>query len=575
MLIRRIGIRLCLSLRGNMANKIALVVRGLFELSDSIGYDCIAEYRVLVASRGAHAEIRIFAEDVNPNRYPDIPVEHIARLKPWLETGKDSLIIYHWCDGWPYLDAFILSLPSRLIIRWHNNTPPWFFARYSMVPVANTIRGFNSLLRIAQATRVEFWANSVYTARQLEFLGVKTERIHVVYPLSPFLSEGQKSWPAPTRGASGSDQILKLLFVGRAVPHKGHKHLVATASMIQRVTGKKVRLTMIGRLDGSTERYVEETKALAKSLLVDAAFPGELPFSEVAGIYRDSHVFVCFSEHEGFGLPIFEAMRSCLPVVGLRSTAVGEFLRSHPLAVPSMDYGLAAARVIAASEPGVRDAVITWQHENVLRYYSQEIVADQVTAGLAGNFHWPSFGGQRSTAIEAQISALESRLEPRLREAALELQSLWELPIDSVDRLVTRYDLEAFRAVLREAADAAFFSSVMKVEFPSNRRLLGPPLRLARRLALTLQTGLIYALQRLSGDMRAEFNRIDRSLEEIRLSIHSMRPAVANGKPSARLKVSSTFGEAHEGGEAAASSLADPRRLQGAKMQARPQLRVR
>jgi hypothetical protein len=66
---------------------------------------------------------------------------------------------------------------------------------------------------------------------------------------------------------------------------------------------------MVGRPDGSTARYVEETKALAESLLVDAAFPGELQFSAVARIYRESDVFVRFSEHEGFGLPIFEAMR--------------------------------------------------------------------------------------------------------------------------------------------------------------------------------------------------------------------------------------------------------------------------
>jgi glycosyltransferase involved in cell wall biosynthesis len=530
-----------------MAKKIALVVRGVFELSDSIGYDCVAEYRAIRASLGSQAEVRLFAEDINPNNYPDVPIEHISRLKPWLGACTDSTIVYHWCDGWPYLDRMILSLPSRLIIRWHNNTPPWFFARYSMIPVASSLRGFNELLKLAQSPRVEFWVNSVYTARQLAFFGIETKRMHVVYPISPFLIGGEKSERAPAGGTAGADDALKLLFVGRAVPHKGHKHLTATASIVQRVTGKKVRLTMVGRLDGATARYVEETKALAESLLVDATFTGELPFSALAKLYRDSHVFVCLSEHEGFGLPIFEAMRVGLPVVGLRSTAVGEFLHSHPLAVPSMDHGLAAVRIIGASEPQVRDDIVSWQRNNVLRYYSQEIVASQIKAGLEGHFHWPLFGGARARAIEDKIAELELHLQPRLQAATAELHSHCQIPIDSVDRFVTRYDLECSRVMLneRELVDQNdFFHSVMTVQLRSNRRLLSLPLRLARRFVLSLQVGLVLALQRVSGEMRAEFDRIDQSLDEIRRSINSIRAAVVtNGAPSSQPRVDSTFSD--------------------------------
>jgi glycosyltransferase involved in cell wall biosynthesis len=530
-----------------MVERIAMVVRGLFELSDSIGYDAVAQYRVLAASLRGRTELRIFAEDINPNNYLDIPVEHIARLRPWLEKSNDSIIIYHWCDGWPYLDAFILSLPSRLIIRWHNNTPPWFFAQYSIIPVVRTLRGFNSLLKIAQIPRVEFWVNSVYTARQLAVFGIETKRIHVVYPLSPFLTADQAQALVTTDASDKTDQPLKLLFVGRVVPHKGHKHLVATASMVQHVTGRKVRLTMVGRPDDNTARYVEEAKSLAESLLVDAFFPGELPFSTLARIYCESDAFVCLSEHEGFGLPIFEAMRVGLPVVGLRSTAIGEFLRSHPLAISSMDYGAAAVRVIAASEPSIRSAVVSWQHEHVLRHYSEDTVAKQIMAGLAGESDWLSIGGAPSAKIEEQVSAIELRLGRQLREAASELLSLREIPFDTVDRFVTRYDLESFRVIVseaqreREREQGEFVRTAMAVT--SNRRLLGRPLQLARRVATSLQAGLIYVLQRLSNETRAEFDRIDLNLGEIRRSIQSLRVLLASETGSAPFKTGSTFGD--------------------------------
>ena len=533
---------------GDMSEKIdriALVVQGLFERSDSIGYDCVGEFRLLRSLSGSSVEVRLFAENINPNNYPDVAIEHISRLRPWLDGCESSLIIYHWCDGWPYFDRLVLGLPSRLIIRWHNNTPPWFAAPYSREHVARTIRGYNSVLELAQASKGIFWVNSVYTAKQITHLGVEKALVHVVYPLSPFLKTAELE-ERQEKSDLGDSRPLELLFVGRAVPHKGHKHLVATAAIAQQVMGRRVRVTMVGREDALSQRYVAETKTLAQELMVDVAFPGELSFSSLSEIYRRSDIFLCFSEHEGFGLPVFEAMRVGLPVVGLRSTAVGEFLHCHPLAVPCMDHASAAIRVIAAANPSIRAAVDLWQQQNVLRFYSRDIVADQISRGLVGEHDWPSFGGARSAEIEHQVATIELELKDRARTAVSEWPSIRNLPVDTVDRLVTRYDIEGSRdfveALRPQDPEREFFKAVMAGPLPTTRRFIGPTLTLVRRVLLSLQVGLVAALNRIHREMRGDFDRVNQSITELGESVQLLRRAIFHQDPVIPAKAEALVG---------------------------------
>lgn len=506
--------------------KIALVVRGLFEMSDSIGFDCVAEYKLLTTAHGDTCEVRIFCETFRKAYYPDIPVQNVANLPQWVGGDPQATVIYHWCDGWGYFDDLFLTLPCRLIVRWHNNTPPWFFASYSAVPVANTVRGFTSLLTLAEGSRVEFWVNSVYTARQLAFLGVTPSRVHVVYPLSPLLDRDRTPRPPTTTGSARDGQPLRILFVGRAVPHKGHKHLVATAALVQRATGRPVRLTMPGRPDGFTARYVREATALARDVAVGGMFPGEVPLARLRELYASSDVFLCLSEHEGFGLPIFEAMRAGLPVVGLRSTAIGEFLGHHPLAVSRMDYVAVAAHVVAVLDPAVREAVLRWQDDEILPHYTQQVVAAQLADGLAGDHAWPPFGGESSAELEQRVAGIENQIAPRLRAEAAGMPALSRIPTDTIDRFVTRYDIDAYGSMandVRYDVDArSFFQAITAKQVQSARRMVGPVINSVRRLALSVQAGLLAGLYRLNSETRAELTRIDRSLEEIRGDLQSV-----------------------------------------------------
>ncbi|MFI5411095.1 glycosyltransferase family 4 protein [Kaistia sp. UC242_56] len=429
-------------------SRIALIIRHLWELSDSIGYDCLGQFRILSEVAGTNVEVRIFCEHRNEQHYEDIPVEPIEALQAWFAERPGALGIYHYCDGWPEFDAIIADLPAPVIIRWHNNTPPWFFAKYSAKSTLNTVRGYKGVMAIGAKSNAAFWVNSNYSAQQLSVLGIEPHRLHVVYPVSPFLFEGELQLPDPREA---SDECIRILFVGRVVPHKGLLHLVMTAAVLQQRFGRRVQLTMVGRPDPAMAAYVQEVKALAEARGVEACFPAEVSFAELREFYRESDVFLCLSEHEGFGLPIFEAIRSGLPVVGLRSTAIGEFLGHHPLAIGRMDYDEAAEHVLAATDPLLREAVVRWQNDNLLSFYTIELVARQLEAGLMGRPGMAPLPGAPDSESAKALERFRASLPkpgpmPSLRNAD-------RPPADAIDHYVTQCDVEAYGALVEVVAD--------------------------------------------------------------------------------------------------------------------------
>jgi glycosyltransferase involved in cell wall biosynthesis len=65
----------------------------------------------------------------------------------------------------------------------------------------------------------------------------------------------------------------------------------------------------------------------------------------LAAHYRAADVLVCLSEHEGFCVPLLEAMHHEVPVVAYEATAVGETLGDGGILLPSKSPGTVAAAV--------------------------------------------------------------------------------------------------------------------------------------------------------------------------------------------------------------------------------------
>jgi len=137
--------------------------------------------------------------------------------------------------------------------------------------------------------------------------------------------------PSPVVRRLYDDGRSNVLFVGRIIPNKKIDDLVRSFAFFQRHVKPESRLLLVGDYRGF-ERYFDRLQELVRELRVsDVVFTGQVDDDELYAYYRVADVFLCLSEHEGFGVPLQEAMLFELPVIAYETGAVRETLRGGGL----------------------------------------------------------------------------------------------------------------------------------------------------------------------------------------------------------------------------------------------------
>jgi glycosyltransferase involved in cell wall biosynthesis len=406
--------------------KILFVVQGLFEKSDSIGFDCFYQYELLRAHFAGSAEIRLFAERADPSRYPTAVIQPIGDLYAY-ESDPDAIVIYHFCDGWPDLETRLERFAGRTIVRWHNNTPPWFYSLYSRRSVIRTVAGFKVIQKLGRSGKFMFMCNSNFTRTQLQVLGVDCGHLPTVYPASRYLDGRYSRTRHHTRRVVDHADI-HLLFVGRLVAHKGHRHILLTAHELKKMSGKKVTVSLPGRADDGARAYAKELRALAETLDIELRLPGEVDADQLEALYQECSAFVCMSEHEGFGLPVYEAMARDVPTLVWSNTAFAEILEGHPLAFSRLNYTSFASAINSLQYKNIFDGALNYQRQHVLPEYTKDVVLSQLLRSVAA-------------ATQGDAIVLETAGEPRPAHG---------IPFEILNNYVTQYDITSYAALANE-----------------------------------------------------------------------------------------------------------------------------
>ena len=407
---------------------IFVVVQGLFEKSDSVGYDAVFEYKLLRKLDG-QSSVRIFSERFDQKRYPGVPIDPIA-------------------DLWGHLK----KTHGDFIVRWHNNTPPWFYAATHRRSMERTIAGFRTILRFIANPHIKFWVNSNFTLNQLRALGGDPARAAVVYPGSRFLETQRataiaRDWRDPALSAAPDGQPFRLLFVSRVVAHKGHRHVVLFASALQKALGRDVSVTFLGRDDPATTLKAD-LSALGEAESV------EVSEDELNDAYRRADLFVCFSEHEGFGMPIFEAMRVGLPVMCLGRTALRELMKDHPFMLDDLDLARAIAATRLLADRQARGEILEIQ-SSIVQSYTSHVVAEQLVAAIAGvHGQWTD-----TQSGSPETSAKAERIRAQIEADSVATDEYFAQPIEISGNFVTVYDIQSYESLLDRAGGIATLRS--------------------------------------------------------------------------------------------------------------------
>src|SRR6476469_2445315 len=88
-------------------------------------------------------------------------------------------------------------------------------------------------------------------------------------------------------------------------------------------------------------------------------FTGPVPDRELAAYYRRAHAYVSLSEHEGFCVPLVEAMAMDVPVLAYAAAAVPETLGGAGVSFAPKDLEHAAELLgaLVYDEPLRRDVI--------------------------------------------------------------------------------------------------------------------------------------------------------------------------------------------------------------------------
>lgn len=309
---------------------------------------------------------------------PDSIARDSSRNMPKL--SQDDICLYHLAIGGPVNQMF-KELPCRKVVIFHNITPAKFFEKYDKNSADLCRQGLREAADLASVTE-RVIAISQFDAQDLRRLGY-TCPIDVVPILIPFDDYRQK----PTESiVSEKGKKTTFLFTGRVAPNKKQEDLILSFYYYKKYYNQNSRLVLAGSFDEAS-LYGQQLLAYRKSLGLspeDVYFTGHIRFADILAWYRTADAFLCLSEHEGFCVPLVEAMYFRLPIIAYDSTAVGETMGSGGLLLKDKDPVLVAGvmdRVIRDQK--LKETLIDKGQER-LKDFDRKKITEQFTGIIDG-----------------------------------------------------------------------------------------------------------------------------------------------------------------------------------------------
>lgn len=332
---------------------------------DAVGNDALA-LKKLIAGMGY--DTAVYAENID-RKLPHgtaFPLHSMQKLK------KEDVLIYHFAIGCD-LNERLKDFHCRKIMIYHNITPCDFFIPYNMTTYHLTQTGREQLARLKDQFNYCF-AVSQFNKEDLLNIGFSCP-VEVLPILIPF--ENYKEQPDENVLNTYHDGWTNILFVGRVAPNKKQEDVIRAFYYYKTHLNPKSRLLLVGSWTGMESYYQRLCDYVEKLGLKDVVFSGHVKFSELLAYYRVADAFLCMSEHEGFCVPLVEAMYFNVPIFAYAGSAIPGTLGGSGVLFREKDPALAAKlleRVL--NDPALKEQIVRGQKER-LKDFSYETVSGQ------------------------------------------------------------------------------------------------------------------------------------------------------------------------------------------------------
>ena len=289
------------------------------------------------ALRAAGWRSEIFAEAI----HDDLAAE---AFKHWMypeHAAPGDVAIYQFTTS-SAVAGYLAEHGLPVILDFHNFTGPEYFVGWEPRSVERAALAADELALLAPEALLGL-AKSPFSQQELRRAGCR--RTAVV----PVLADYGRVTAAPDarvaaelaqlRAGGGAD----ILFVGRVVPSKAQHELVKALWAYRRLYDGKARLHLVGGT--SSFEYTKALQDYVDDLGLSAAvrLPGEVSDAALAAYFEAADVYLSLSAHEGFGVPLVEAMVAGVPVVTRGAGAVSDTVADAALVLAAADPSYIAA----------------------------------------------------------------------------------------------------------------------------------------------------------------------------------------------------------------------------------------
>ncbi|MDD1782481.1 glycosyltransferase family 4 protein [Enterovibrio sp. ZSDZ35] len=279
---------------------------------DAVGNHCIGLAKL---ARRLGYSVKLYAKNYSYDSQ-NITIKSVESLIK--EVGPEELIFVSYSIFDPSLEH-ILRLPNRKICYFHDVTPPNLLRGYDP---ATAILCEKALKQISILSEFDvFISNSEQSARLLESAGIK-DQVNIIPPVfgDSFLFNRKVE-----KINENNVETVSLLSVGRVVPHKRIEDSISVLSKLSVLDKGRYRLRVVGSIPNKDYFKFLISHARKLDVLQYVTFCGMVSQVDLDNLFISSQVLISMSDHEGFCIPILEAMYLGKQIILKKGTAADEF----------------------------------------------------------------------------------------------------------------------------------------------------------------------------------------------------------------------------------------------------------
>lgn len=283
----------------------------------------------------------------------------------------DSSLIFHY---WNYNPStwLLYAVNGRKAVHYHNITPAKFFSPDSEL-FENAVRGYAQLEQIADIFDL-IVGDSKYNIREFaRHMSAPKPAIHL-YPVIDVAEV--RNAPCDERFVKGmrSTNDINVVFAGRIARNKRQERIMEVFDYYYREINRHAKLWLVGN-DQQDTQYRRELEELRNSMKSRERiiFTGKVSHWEAYDFCRAADILICASEHEGFCMPLIEAMAFDVPVLAFAAAAVPETMGDAGILINKWDAPRVAELMhIVLNDKALRAYILENQRKNLLRFSAAE-----------------------------------------------------------------------------------------------------------------------------------------------------------------------------------------------------------